>query len=141
MTKTRTTLRYIFVFFLFFFGCSQQESYMSLQDAKATALEFSNLISSRNYSDAYKMTSKKFKENVSEKEMQANFEDMIPIDWGKVSPIEVGETMTEWPAKESSDIAWVYVILGGNIYSEALTLIVSSEEDSVKIRDIEFGRP
>ncbi len=49
--------------------------------------------------------------------------------------------MVEWPAKESSDIAWVYVILGGDVYSEALTLIVTDENGSIKIRDIEFGRP
>ena len=66
---------------------------------------------------------------------------MIPIDWGEVSPIEISETMVEWPAKESSDIAWVYVILGGDVYSEALTLIVTDENGLIKIRDIEFGRP
>lgn len=114
---------------------------MILQDAKDTALKFSNLMSSRNYSDAYEMTSKKFKDNFSATEMQENFEDMISSDWGEVSPIEVGETMMEWPTKESSDIAWVYVILGGEVYSEALTLILAGEEDSIKIREIEFGRP
>lgn len=114
---------------------------MSLQDAKDTALKFSNLMSSQNYSDAYEMTSKKFKKSFSAKEMQSSFEYMIPNDWGEVSPIEVRETMTLWPAKESSDIAWVYVILGGEVYSEALTLIVTSEDDSLKIRDIEYGRP
>lgn len=114
---------------------------MSLQDAKDTALKFSNLMSSRNYDDAYEMTAKKFKESFSAKELQLNFKDMIPSDWEEISPIEVGETMTLWPAKESSDIAWVYVILGGDIYSEALTLVVTEEENSIKIRDIEFGRP
>lgn len=141
MPKNRITLRYVIALYLFAFGCSQQESTMSLQDAKDTALKFSNLMSSRNYSDAYEMTSKKFKNNFSATELQENFEDMIPSDWGEVSPIEVGETMMEWPAKESSDIAWVYVILGGDVYSEALTLILTSEEDSIKIREIEFGRP
>ena len=126
---------------MFAYGCSQQETTMSLQDAKDTALKFSNLMSSRNYGDAYEMTSKKFKERFSAKELQSNFEDMIPSDWGDISPIEVGETMMQWPAKEASDIAWVYVILGGDIYSEALTLVVTDEENSIKIRDIEFGRP
>ena len=114
---------------------------MSLQNAKDTALKFSNLMSSRNYSDAYEMTSKKFKNDFSLTELQENFEDMIPSDWGEVSPIEVGESMTEWPAKEPSDIAWVYVILGGDVYSEALILILTDEDDSIKIRNIEFGRP
>ena len=114
---------------------------MSLPVAKETALIFSKLIASRNYSDAYEMTSTSFKKNFSKVEMQEAFEDMIPMDWGEISPIEIGETMTDWPAKESTDIAWVYVILGGDVYSEALTLIVTDEEGSIKIRDIEFGRP
>ena len=114
---------------------------MSLQDAKDIALKFSNLMSTRNYNDAYEMTSKSFKETFSAKEMQSSFEYMIPNDWGEVNPIEVGETMTNWPAKEASDIAWVYVILGGGVYSEALTLIVTSEDNTLKIRDVEYGRP
>lgn len=114
---------------------------MSLQDAKDTALKFSKLMSLRNYADAYEMTSIKFKESFSATEMQASFEDMIPSDWGEISPIEVGETMMEWPAKESSDVAWVYMILGGDVYSEAFTLIITSEQNSIKIREIEFARP
>lgn len=114
---------------------------MSLPDAKETALNFSNVIASRNYSDAYEMTSTSFKEHFSKLKMQEAFEDMVPMDWGDINPIEIGETMTEWPTKESTDIAWVYVILGGDVYSEALTLIVTNENGILKIRDIEFGRP
>ena len=141
MLKTSITLLFLITLNLLAFGCAQQESSMSLQNAKDTALKFSNLMSSRNYSDAYEMTSKKFKNDFSLTELQENFEDMIPSDWGEVSPIEVGESMTEWPAKEPSDIAWVYVILGGDVYSEALILILTDEDDSIKIRNIEFGRP
>lgn len=141
MLKTNITLLFLITLNLLALGCSQQESSMSLQNAKDTALKFSNLMSSRNYSDAYEMTSKKFKNDFSLTELQENFEDMIPSDWGEVSPIEVGESMTEWPAKEPSDIAWVYVILGGDVYSEALILILTDEDDSIKIRNIEFGRP
>jgi len=141
MVKTRKISSYVIALFILTSGCSQQESSMSLQDAKDTALKFSNFMASRNYSDAYEMTSNVFKENFNLLELQATFEDMIPIDWGEVNPIEIGETMMEWPAKESSDIAWVYVILGGDVYSEALTLIVTDENGSIKIRDIEFGRP
>ena len=114
---------------------------MSLNDAKNTALEFSTIIASRNYSDAYEMTSSSFKKTYSESEMQKAFEEMIPLDWGDISPIEIGETMTEWPAKESTDVAWFYVILGGDVYSEALILIVADDNGLIKIRDIEFGRP
>ena len=141
MVKNRKIANYVFALSVFVAGCSQQESSMLLKNAKDTALEFSSLMASRNYSDAYEMTSNSFKDNFTLQELKATFEDMIPIDWGEVSPIEIGETMKEWPAKEMSDIAWVYVVLGGDVYSEALILIVTEENGSTKIRDIEFGRP
>ena len=141
MNITQFTGVIIFAIFIFTFSCSKQENTMSLQDAKDMALKYSKLMSSRKYNDAYEMTSKSFKEAFSVKEMQSSFEYMIPNDWGEVIPIEVGETMTNWPAKKLSDIAWVYVILGGDVYSEALTLIVTSEDNILKIRDVEYGRP
>ncbi len=80
MVKIRIISSYVIVLFIFASGCSQQESSMSLQDAIDTALKFSNFMASRNYSDAYEMTSNSLKNNFNLQELQATFEDMIPID-------------------------------------------------------------
>ena len=141
MKIPRFTGLIILTVFISIISCSKQENTMSLQEAKDVALKFSQFMSTRKYNDAYEMTSKSFRQTFSANEMQSSFEYMIPKDWGEVDPIEVGETMTNWPAKELSDIAWIYVILGGDVYSEALTLIVTSEDDTLKIRDVEYGRP
>ena len=78
---------------------------------------------------------------MSLEQLQQSFEAIVPDDWGEMGPIEVGETMTSWPGKQAADIAWVYVSIGGNVYSEAITVVVTSEDESLKIREIEFGRP
>ncbi len=42
--------------------------------------------------------------------------------------------MTDWPDKRITDLGWVYVSIGGDVYSEAIIAIVSIEEKSIKIR-------
>ena len=34
------------------------------------------------------------------------------MDWGPIGPIQVGQTMTSWPAKQPGDIGWAYVSIG-----------------------------
>lgn len=122
-------------------SCSQEGSSLPLRNAKNTALTFCNLMSSRNYDQAFAMTSKEFQQSHNAEELQSRFEDIVPRDWGEINPIEVGETMTEWPAKEAADVAWVYVVLGSDVYSEALILVITDDGNTLKVRDIEYGRP
>ena len=114
---------------------------MSLEAAKNTALEFSKLLASRDYSEAYALTSRSYKNNFNVADLQESFEDIIPNDWGTVDPVEISKSMTNWPDKKPSDIAWIYIVLGGDVYSEALILIITDENSTTKIRDVEFGRP
>ena len=61
------------------------------------------------------------------------YEQMIPQDWGDIDPIELlgGE---EHP--------FVYVVLGGDVYSEAIIIDrFVFENGSTKIDHLEFGRP
>ena len=87
------------------------------------------------------MTSQDYKKRISLEQMREQLETIIPLDWGPVEPIEVGETMNNWHGKESSDLGWIYVSLGGDVYSEAVTVIITREEGDLKIREVEFGRP
>lgn len=36
---------------------------------------------------------------------------------------------------------WVYVSIGGDVYSEAVTVVVTMDDESLRVRDVEFGRP
>ena len=73
--------------------------------------------------------------------MQAAFEAIVPTDWKTVGPIEVGENMDYWPGRKPSDAGWAYVSVGGDAYSEAVTVVVTLEGDALRVRTVEFGRP
>ena len=47
--------------------------------------------------------------------------------------------MADPDAIVSSD--WLRASFGGDAYSEAITIVVTLENGSLKVRDIEFGRP
>jgi hypothetical protein len=42
-----------------------------------------------------------------------------------VGPVAVTCTMGTWPDKRPSDVGWIYVNLGGDVYSEGVTVIVT----------------
>jgi hypothetical protein len=68
-------------------------------------------------------------------------EAIVPTDWGAIGPVTVVQTMTQWPAKQPSDLGWVYVSIGGDVYSEAVIAIITLENGRPKVREVEFGRP
>lgn len=112
-------------------GCSQGESKMpsgNTSDYRRIALEFAELLAAREYPKAYAMTSKGYRQNNTVDQVRAGFEAIVPTDWGAIGPIEVGQTMTSWPEKQPSDLGWAYVSIGGNVYSEAVVVAVTSED-------------
>lgn len=110
-------------------------------DYQLVALEFTKALAERQYAKAYEMTSKEYRNHSTLEKLKTDFEAIVPDDFGPIDPIEVGRTMLNWPGKQSSDIGWVYVSIGGDVYSEALVVIVTMENGAKKIREIEFGRP
>jgi hypothetical protein len=108
---------------------------------KEIAMQFAKLLANRNYSDAYEMTTQEYRKRNSLEQIQEHFEAIIPMDWGAIDSIEAGETMNDWRGKEATDVGWVYVSLGGDVYSEAVTVIIAEEEGALKVREVEFGRP
>jgi hypothetical protein len=87
------------------------------------------------------MTSEGYRRSNAVEQLRAAFEAIVSMDWGPIGPIQVGQTMTSWPAKQPGDIGWAYVSIGGNTYSEAITVVVTSENGQQNIREVEFGRP
>ena len=87
------------------------------------------------------MTANEYRKRTTVEQLRTAFETIVPSDWGPMGTIEVGHTMTTWPGKQLSDIGWAYVSIGGDVYSEAVTVIVMLEHGEAKIREVEFGRP
>ena len=113
----------------------------SAGDYRKVGLAFAKALASRDYDVAYALTSRDYRNHTSVKALQAAFERIVPVDWKTVGPVEVGETMEDWAGKEPSDVGWAYVNVGGDVYSEAVTVILTLEEGELRIRSVEFGRP
>jgi hypothetical protein len=110
-------------------------------DYRRVGLAFAQALATRDYDVAYALTSKEYRDSTSLKTLQAAFESIVPVDWKTVGPIEVGQTMEDWPGREPSDVGWAYVSVGGDVYSEALTVVVTLEAGELRVRTVEFGRP
>ena len=64
---------------------------MLQQSHKNLSLNFAYSLSNRDYDTAYSMCSPNLKSKISVKEIQEQFEIMIPLDWGDIDPIELEE--------------------------------------------------
>lgn len=124
-------------------GCSKEEPTppVASTDYKHVALEFARSLAAREYPKAYAMMSQGYRQTNTVEELRVGFEVIVPRDWGAIGPIEVGETMASWPGKQPSDLGWAYVSIGGDVYSEAVIVVVTSENGEARIREVEFGRP
>jgi hypothetical protein len=110
-------------------------------DYSSFGLEFATALVSRDYATAHAMTSSEYRRSTTVAEMQAAFEAIVPTDWPTVGPLEVVVTMERWPDQQPSDVGWAYVSIGGDVYSEAVIVVVALEAGALRIRTVEFGRP
>ncbi len=70
---------------------------------------------------------------MSSETLGAEFEIIVPLDWGEVTPITL---------EENDAFPFVYVVLGGDMYSEAIIIdSFVTENGQTKIGNFEFGRP
>lgn len=109
-------------------------------DFRQVALEFARALAARDYAKAHAMTSEAYRKRTTVDQLRAAFEAIVPGDWA-VRAVEVGETMTTWPDRQADDLGWAYVSIGGDAYSEAVTVVVAAENGAATIRHVEFGRP
>lgn len=116
----------------------QLESTQSYEDF---ALRFVEALTQREYATAYAMTSNDYQVQTSLDQLREAFEDIVPVDWGDIGPIEAGEMLADWPGKQAADIGWVYVSIGGDVYSEAVSVVITRVSGAYRVREVEFGRP
>jgi hypothetical protein len=112
-------------------------------DYREIALQFTKALTERDYDRAYAMTSQPYQSRTSVEQLRTAFEAIVPTDWGTIGPVTVVQTMTQWrsPVQQSSDLGWVCVGIGGDVYSESVTAIITLENGGPKVREVEFGRP
>ena len=105
------------------------------QTQKDLALSFARTLASKDYDQAYSMLSQGARSRIAREALRADFEAMIPPEFGEVTSIE----LLELP--EAADL-FVYVALGGEVYSEAVIVEGFKAEDGTpRIDRFQFGRP
>lgn len=122
-------------------GCGKTMPPDHAADFSKVALDFGRSLAGRHYEQAYAMTTEGYRASTSLAQMKAAFEAIVPEDWGPSEPIEVTRMLETWPDKQAADIGWAYVSIYGDVYSEALIVVVALEQGQPRIRDVQFGRP
>lgn len=110
-------------------------------DYTGLALAFATALTNRDYQAGYAMTSRDYQRRMPLEAMHAAYEAIVPEEFGPATSLEVGLTLETWPDKQAADVGWVYVCVGGDVYSEGITVVVTTEDGALKVRDVEFGRP
>ena len=105
------------------------------------ALEFTMRLAERDYHGAYELLDDDLQRMMTKDELAESFEEIVPTDW-VFDGIEVmDQELDNWPGRQADDAGWAYVSIGGDVYSEGVTVIVTGSNGDLRIREIEFGRP
>ena len=67
--------------------------------------------------------------------------DMTAYAEGPIQEVEVMDTLDSWPDKLQGDVAWVYVALTGESFTEAVAVVLTNSTHGIRIGEIEWGRP
>ncbi|MGA1474715.1 MAG: hypothetical protein ACO4AI_06035 [Prochlorothrix sp.] len=111
--------------------------------AQMTILAFAQDLSQRHYTQAHQRLSARLQTHLPLGALQDAFEQIIPLDWGPVDPIEIEGIIGQKSGRGTGNLMVpVMVVLGGDVYSEALFVDrVVREAEILKIDGVEFGRP
>lgn len=106
----------------------------------ATGRAFAEALVAGRYDEAEGMLQGELRGTWSAERLKAEYQRMTEGGgpWSVASP----ETfMGQWPDRKPKDHGWVYVPIDGNGYSEAVTVVVTDEGGTPRIRWLEWGRP
>lgn len=103
--------------------------------------EFASALVAENFVQASQLLSTAAKKEWSAAKLELTYSNMIEYFENSPNFIQVMNTLEAWPAKQPGDIGWAYVAISGESESEAVAVIVCSENGKMLIRDIEWGRP
>lgn len=107
-----------------------------------TGRKFAQDLVSGSFADAQLLLTQKLQKEYSPEGLAARFRKMTEYWHGQPAKVDDHfEFMDEWPARQSKDIGWAYISISSDDYLEAVTVVVTDENGSPKIRAIEWGRP
>lgn len=112
-------------------------------DYRTAAQSFGDLIASRDYSGAWDLLTKEAQRTITPEDLRTAATSMSAYAPGPIREAQVMEEfiLEDWPDKQPTDRAVVYVALSGESFSEAVTLTLAQVGEAVLIRNLEWGRP
>lgn len=107
------------------------------------AEQFGNLIAQADYTTAQSLLTQEAQKEHSPDDLKESVQKMTAYEPGPIQEVKVISEgiLEDWPAKQEKDLAWVYVSLMGERFCEAVTVILAEEDDHIRIRYLEWGRP
>lgn len=114
-------------------------------EAPATAweragLDFVKQLMSEDFDAAHRMLDSKLSSSVSSDDLKTALGRLKSEQFVKMDDPWVLSSIERWPDKLADDFGMAYVQIGGD-GNEAITVTVTLENDEMKIRHIEWGRP
>ena len=111
----------------------QKRKPMFDQNQKKTAVLFAQKLADRDYQAALELCSEELTSGMNARSLGEEFETIVPLDWGKIDPIGL---------EENDAFPFVYVTLGGEVFSEAIIFhSFATEKGQIRIASFELGRP
>lgn len=104
---------------------------------------FGSLIAKEDYVSAHALLTREAQVDWSAEEIRKRSDSMRRYAPGPITQVEVMEdfVLEDWPAKQTHDVANIYVALNGDGFCEAVSVIVTKQDGELRIRDLEWGRP
>lgn len=115
----------------------------TLNDVQHLAMAFANLMIQGEYSQARALLTPDAADDWPEEEVAQTWLAMLDgaFDVEVVDETLALDAMEGWPEREYLDVGWVYIPLVTDTLNEALTLIMTTTNDGLRIRYLEMGRP
>lgn len=107
----------------------------------ATGNQFVKMLVAKQFSDARACLTQKMQQEYSLEQLATQYEKMIAYGNGPIQVDGYFTFMDDWPTRLPQDLGWIYISISGADFIEAVTVIVTHENGSPRIRTIEWGRP
>jgi hypothetical protein len=105
------------------------------------ALTFAKHLTAGRFYDARTMLSEHLQQQYLPSDLRREYSAMVSYGGCAPDSVELISTMDTWPTRQANDLGWAYVAISGDGFSEAVSVVVTQENDHALIRELEWGRP
>jgi len=107
------------------------------------AEQFGEAVAIGDFAAAHALLTKRAQQAHSVQAMKQQVADMTAYADAPIRYVEVMSDLAleDWPDKRDADLAWVYVALSGDSFSEGAYVLLITTDDGIRIGEVEWGRP